>query len=117
MADQPRTLVLIQSNPFENHQAAEAIRIALGLVSGENQVEVILFGKAVSILFEDPENFKDGEILEKFLPSLKDHLKTFYVEKSALDGLQPADSDYSITTVSLDETGDLMANADRFIVF
>jgi sulfur relay (sulfurtransferase) DsrF/TusC family protein len=117
MADQPRTLVLIQSNPFESHQAAEAIRIALGLVSGENQVEVILLGKAVSILFEDPENLKDGEILEKFLPSLKDQLKTFYVERSALGGLQPADSDYSMTAVSLDEAGDLMTNADRFIVF
>jgi hypothetical protein len=117
MADQSRTLVLIQSNPFESHQPAEAIRIALGLVSGENQVEVILFGKAVSVLFEDLENLKDGDTLNKFLPSLKDQLKTFYVERSALDGLQPADSDYSITPVSLDETGDLMAKADRFIVF
>jgi len=114
---EPRTVVLIQSDPFESHQAAEAIRIALGLVSGENQVEVILFGKAVSVLFEDPEDFKDGEILEKFLPALKDQLKTFYVEKSALNGLQPADSDYSITAVSLDEVGALMAKADRFIVF
>jgi hypothetical protein len=117
MADNSRTIVLIQSNPFENHQPAEAIRIALGLVSGENQVEVILFGKAASILFEDPENFKDGEILEKFLPSLKGQLKTFYVEKSALDGLRPTDSDYSMTAVSLDESADLMADADRFIIF
>src|ERR1700751_3799061 len=113
----PRTVVLIQSNPFENHQPAEELRIALGLAGGENQVEVILMGKAVFILFEDPENFKDGEILEKFLPSLKEQLKTFYVERSALDGLQPADSDYSITALSLDEIADLMANANRFIVF
>ena len=117
MTDSSRTIVLIQSNPFENHQPAEALRIALGLAGGENQVEVILLGKAVSILFEDPENFKDGEILEKFLPSLKEQLKTFYVEKSALDGLQPADSDYSMTAVTPDEIADLMTNANRFIVF
>ena len=117
MADQPRTVVLIQSNPFESHQPAEALRIALGLISGENQVEVILLGKAVSLLFEDPEDFKDGEIVEKFLPTLKDWLKTFYVEKSALDGLQPADSDYPITAVSLDEVADLLAEANRFIIF
>jgi len=117
MADQPRTIVLIQSNPFESHQPAEALRIALGLLSGENQAEVILLGKAVSILFEDPEDFKDGEVIEKFLPSLKDWLKTFYVERSALNGLQPTDSDYSMTAVSLDEVADLMIRADRFIIF
>jgi len=117
MTDQHHTIVLIQSNPFENHQPAEAVRIALGLASGENQVEVILLGKAVSLLFEDPEDFKDGDIVEKFLPSLKDWFKTFYVEKSALDGLQPGDSDYPITVVSLDDVADRMARADRFIIF
>jgi sulfur relay (sulfurtransferase) DsrF/TusC family protein len=117
MTDQPHTIVLIQSNPFESHQPAEALRIALGLISGENQVEVILLGKAISLLFEDPEDFKDGEIVEKFLPTLKDWLKSFYVEKSALDGLQPADSDYPMTAVSLDEVADLLAKANRFIIF
>ena len=117
MAGNFLTIVLILSNPFENHQPAEALRIALGLASGENRVEVILMEKAVSILFEDPENFKDGETLEKFLPSLKEQIETFYVEKSALDGFQPSDSEYSMTAVSLEEVAERMANADRFIIF
>jgi sulfur relay (sulfurtransferase) complex TusBCD TusD component (DsrE family) len=117
MADNPRTIVLIQSNPYENHQPAEALRIALGLVSGDNQVEVILMGNAVSILFDDPENLKDGETVEKFLPPLGEQLKTFYVERSALDGLPSPDSDYPTTAVSLDDIAERMTNADRFIIF
>jgi sulfur relay (sulfurtransferase) DsrF/TusC family protein len=117
MTDSHHTIVLIQSNPFESHQPAEAVRIALGLASGENKVEVILLEKAVSLLFKDPEDFKDGEIVEKFLPSLKDWLKTFYVEGSALSGRQPCDSNYPITVVSLDDVADRMAKADRFIIF
>jgi hypothetical protein len=49
-----------------------------------------------------------------FFP-FKDHLKPFMLW-SALDGLQPADPDYSITTVSLDETGDL-SKCDRLLFF
>jgi hypothetical protein len=117
MAYNSRTIVLIQSNPYKNHQPAEALRIALGLVSGENQVEVILMGNAVSILFEDPENLRDGEIVEKFLPPLGEQLNTFYVERSALNGLPRADSDYSTTAVSLDDIVERMTNANRFIIF
>ena len=89
-----KIVVLIRSNPQESHRASEGIRIALGLASGEHEVEVILTGKAPLLLTPGLEEYVDGEMTEKFLTTLKEFIPVFYIDKVTLDEIDISESDY-----------------------
>lgn len=110
-------LVLIKSNPLKSHRAVEAIRIALGLVSGEHAVTVVLLNQAPLLLADDTEELIDGDILQKYLPTFKELGQTFFVEENALKAHLPKGSDYTIQNVSFDQIADLVQRAGRFFIF
>jgi sulfur relay (sulfurtransferase) DsrF/TusC family protein len=110
-------VILVKSDPEKSHRPVEAIRIALGLLSGDHKVSVVLLDKSPLLLGDRPEDLVDGEDLEKYLPPFKELDQTFYVEKEALNGANLTESDYCIHPISMQEISDLIANADRHLVF
>lgn len=112
-----KVIVLIRSNPKESHRAGEGIRIALGLASGEHEVEVILAGRAPRLLTDELYDDVDGELTEKFLLTLKEFIPTFYIEEKSAKGVDLAGSDYETAILSADEIASKIASADRFAVF
>ena len=116
MAD--TALVLIRSNPRESHRPVEALRIALGLISGEIPVTIVLMNEAPRLLSEDTEDLVDGDILQKYLPTLKALDQSFHVETHAFTKTHGTEEpEYRIEKISLDQIGDLMDRADRFLIF
>ena len=67
----PSIVVVIQEDPLHTHRAVEALRIALGLSTGGNPLSIVLLGEAPLLLADDTDNVVDAEILEKYLPSIK----------------------------------------------
>ena len=117
MADR-RILVLITGDPMTSARPGEAIRIALGLGSGSHTVSVVLRGPAAGLLFPEAEDSACAEEVDKYLPSLAEALDPgFYVERAALKGRDPAESDYRIVPVDAPEIAKLIEQADRFVIF
>lgn len=110
-------VVLIKRDPSENHQPVEAIRIALGLISGEHRVQVVLMNRAPLLLGEDSEELADGELLQKYLPSFADLDQTFFVEEGAWKDLDLESADYRIEPVSFRRIAELIREADRTLIF
>jgi hypothetical protein len=113
-----RILVLITGDPMTSARPGEAIRIALGLGSGTHSVSVVLRGPAAGLLFPEAEDSACAEDVDKYLPSLGEALEPgFYVERSALKGRDPDESDYPIVPVDPADVAKLMGEADRFVIF
>lgn len=110
-------LVLVKSNPLESHRPVEAIRIALGMVSGDHSVVIVLMNEAPLLLANDTEDLVDGDILQKYLPNFKEMGQTFLVEESSWKNNTVDRSDYKIQTVSLEKIADLFQQAGRFFIF
>jgi sulfur relay (sulfurtransferase) DsrF/TusC family protein len=110
-------VVLVKSDPQESHRPVEAIRIALGLISGDHQVSVILMNNAPLLLGNEAEDLVDGEDLDKYLPPYRELDQTFYVEKEALDRAKLTETDYKIQPISIQEIANLIAKADRHLIF
>lgn len=113
-----RILVVISGDPMTSARPGEAIRIALGLGSGTHTVSVVLRGPAAGLLFPEAEDSACAEEVDTYLPSLGEALEPgFYVERAALKGRAPADSDYRIVPVDPPDIAKLIAQADRFVMF
>lgn len=112
----PSIVVLIREDPEKTHRAAEALRIALGLGTGENPLTVVLLGRAALLLSEDPSGLVDAEILEKHLPVFKEW-KTPFVLQSGSRRRFPLDNGFSIREASLKEIASLIGAADRILAF
>lgn len=112
-----RILVLIKSNPLESHRPAEAIRIALGLASGDHSVTIVLLNQALLLLADDTEDLVDGDILQKYLPAFKELDQTFFVEEGTLKAHPLGGSDYKIQSVSFDKINELIQQSGRFFIF
>lgn len=110
-------VILIKSSPQESHRPVEAVRIALGLLSGEHKVSLILIDKSLLLLGDEAEDLIDGEELGKYLPPLKELGQTFYVEKEAFERTNLVDCDYKIKPLSIQEISKLIAQAERHIIF
>lgn len=113
----PTVLVLIKTDPMKSHRAVEGLRIALGLVSGEHPVSIVLLDRAALLLSEDADDLVDGDILPKYLPVFKELDQTFFVEEKAFKASALEESDYSIEPVSMERISKLIAQAGRFLVF
>ncbi len=118
MAQGQPTLVLISEDPRVSHRANEAMRIALGVVAGENPVQIVLTGPAVHLLDDDTDDLVDGDDIAKFRASLRKLGIPFHVEQSAL----PRDPDWNadghpVIPISLEGIAALVPSASRFLVF
>jgi hypothetical protein len=112
-------VVLISEDPRVSHRANEAMRIALGIVAGENEVTVILTGPAVHLLDPETDDLVDGDDIAKHRAALRKLGIPFHIEQSAI----PAASDgwneenHPIVPVSGEAIADLMAWGRRFLIF
>jgi predicted peroxiredoxin len=118
MSDDQPVLVLISVDPRESHRANEAMRIGLGVVSGENEVVIVLTGPAVHLLDADTDELMDGDEVAKFRDSLRAVGVPFHVEA----GAAPADpgwntEGHTIVPVSADEIAELVRGSRRVLVF
>jgi len=111
------TLVVISEDPRISHRANEAMRIALGVVAGDNPVQVVLTGPAVHLLDEDTDDLVDGDDIAKFRASLKKLGIPFEVEGSLPTEPGWNADGHPVRTVSRDEIAALVPTATRFLVF
>lgn len=110
-----RVVVVISEDPCVTARPVEALRIALGLCSGDHETTVVLLGRASMLLTDDTEEIIDVDILEKYLPSLKDLSVPFIVEAGT-----PMDAwsdDLSVMARTADEIRRLVQSADRSMIF
>jgi hypothetical protein len=117
VTDQP-VLVLIAVDPRESHRANEAMRIGLGIASGENEVTFVLMGPAVHLLDAETDDLVDGDDIAKFRASLRTLDIPFHVEA----GARPDDLDWNadghpIVAVGASEIADLVGASRRVLVF
>jgi hypothetical protein len=110
------TLVLISEDPRVSHRANEAMRIALGIVAGENEVRVVLTGPAVHLLDDDTDDLVDGDDIAKFRASLRKLGIPLHVE-----GEPPArdwnGDGHPVVPVTAADIAAMLAAATRFLVF
>lgn len=110
-----RVVVVISEDPCVTARPVEALRIALGLCSGDHETTVVLLGRASMLLTDDTEEIIDVDILEKYLPSLKDLSVPFIVEAGTpMDALS---DDLSVMARTADEIRRLVQSADRSLIF
>ncbi|HEX6080078.1 MAG TPA: hypothetical protein VF197_10645 [Methylomirabilota bacterium] len=117
MASNQPTLVVISEDPRASHRANEAMRIALGIVAGDNPIHIVLTGPAVHLLDEDTDDLVDGDDIAKFRASLKKLRIPFEIE-----GALPTEPGWNadghpVRTVSRAEIAALVPHATRFLVF
>src|SRR5215831_7896501 len=77
-------LVAVSVDPETSHRANEAVRIALGVLAGENAVTIVLLGSGAKILDADVEDYVDGEDLLRHLGTFKKLGQAFHVEQDAM---------------------------------
>jgi len=110
-----RIAVVISEDPFVTARPVEALRIALGLCSGDHETTVILLGRAPSLLMENTDEIVDVDILEKYLPSFKHLSIPFIVEPGT--SMDAWSDDFSVTTRTADEIRQFIQTVDRSLVF
>ena len=98
-----------------SHRPVEALRIALGLVAGTHATTVVLLGEANRLLHDDVDDIVDGDILEKYLPSVQ-HLELPFVLQMETD-TSSISTDFSVTYKSDSEIRSMLQSMDRTIVF
>ena len=109
-------VVVIQEDPRKSGRAVEALRIALGLGSGENPMTVILLNQAPFLLSEDTDDIVDGDILEKHLPVFKELNIPFLLELNSRARFS-LDTDFEMREVTASEITTTIATADHVLVF
>ena len=118
MADDQPVLVLISVDPRESHRANEAMRIALGIVSGENDVTIVLTGPAIHLLDAETDDLVDGDDIAKFRANLRAVGVPFHIESGAI----PDDADWNterhpVVPVASAEVAELVRGSRRVLVF
>lgn len=108
--------VVIHANPTKTHRAVEALRIALGLSSGEHAVTVFLLGQAPLLLTENLDHVIDADILEKYLPSLQQLGTPFVVAPGTTTRFSMAPG-FNVREEQAGSVAALIASSDRVLVF
>ncbi len=111
-------LVLISVDPETSHRTNEAIRIALGIIAGENDVTIALLGPAAKVFDPEVEDYVDGEDIVKHVATLKKLGQVFHVERAAIRGEGGWNANGpAIVPFDRDALADLIAKSDRVLVF
>lgn len=112
-------VILISEDPRASHRANEAMRIALGIFAGENEVIVILAGPAVHLLDSDSDSLLDGDDIARHRSALKRLGVPLHIERSSIpscgDGWN--EDGHPVIPVGSDEIAELMARGRRFLIF
>jgi hypothetical protein len=111
-------LVVVSVDPEKSHRANEAVRIALGILAGENAVTIALLGPGAKVLDADVEEYVDGEDLLRHLGTLKKLGQAFHVERSAIRS-DSAWNPLGLEVVPMDraELAGLLAGSRRALLF
>lgn len=112
----PSIVVVIREDPGKTHRAVEALRIAVGLGTGENPLSIVLLGQAPLLLSEDISDLVDSDVLEKYLPTLKEW-KTLFLLPSGAQRAFPIDPGFHTREASESEIASLITGADRVLAF
>jgi hypothetical protein len=112
----PSVVVVIREDPRKSHRAVEALRIALGLSTGENPLSVILLGQSPLMISGEPEDIVDGEIMEKYLPSFK-HLKIPFLVPVGTRVRFDIDPEFDIKELSEEAIRSTISGSSRILVF
>ena len=112
-------LVLISEDPRRSHRANEALRIALGVAAGENDVTIVLTGPAVHLLDADTDDLVDGDDIVKYRGTLAKLGIPFHIDRSAMPaGREGWNAEgHPTVPVSLEEIAGLIAGSRRFLMF
>ena len=95
----------------------EGIRIALGLISNDFQVKIVLMDHAPLLLGEDNEDLVDGELLLKFLPSFKEMDQSIYIEERSLDIADLNRTEYPIESISMSQIARFLEHSEHLLIF
>jgi sulfur relay (sulfurtransferase) DsrF/TusC family protein len=111
-------LVAVSVDPETSHRANEAVRIALGVLAGENAVTIVLLGGGAKILDAEVEDYVDGEDLLRHLGTLKKLGQAFHVERSVMRA-DPGWNSLGLELVPIDraELARLLTGSRRALVF
>ena len=112
----PSVVVVIREDPQKSHRAVEALRIAVGLSTGENPLSVILLDQSPLMISEEPEEIVDGEIMEKYLPSFK-HLRIPFLIPIGTGGRFNLDLAFNVRELSEEALRAAIAGSERILVF
>jgi hypothetical protein len=111
-------LVAVSVDPETSHRANEAVRIALGILAGENAVTIALLGAGAKVLDADVEDYVDGEDLLKHLGTLRKLDQAFHVERSAIrpdPGWNPLRLE--VVPIDREDLARLLAGSRRALLF
>jgi hypothetical protein len=109
-------VVVIQEDPRKSGRAVEALRIALGLGSGENPMTVVLLNQAPLLLSEDTDDIVDVDILEKHLPVFKELNIPFLLEQDSRSRFS-LDTEFEMREAAESDIATTIVTADRVLVF
>ena len=112
----PSIVVVIREDPRKSGRAVEALRIALGLGTGENPLTVVLLEESPLLLSEDAEDVVDAEILEKHVPVFKE-FKIPFVVPSGTSARFSIDADFTLREAPEPDIVALISRADRVVAF
>ena len=109
--------MVISEDPRVSHRAHEAMRIALGVAAGENDVTIVLSGPATHLLDEDTDDLVDGDDIAKFRASLRKLGVPFHIE-----GAPPTTPGWNadghpVIPVGPAQVAALVPRATRFLIF
>jgi sulfur relay (sulfurtransferase) DsrF/TusC family protein len=111
-------LVAVSVDPETSHRANEAVRIALGILAGENAVLIALLGAGAKVLDAEVEDYVDGEDLLRHLGTLKKLGQAFHVERSAMrTGADWNPLGLDLVPIDRAELAGLLADSRRTLVF
>jgi sulfur relay (sulfurtransferase) DsrF/TusC family protein len=111
-------LVAVSVDPETSHRANEAVRIALGILAGENALTIVLLGAGAKVLDSEAEDYVDGEDLVRHLGTLKKLGQAFHVARSAVRrdlGWNPIGLD--VVAIGQAELAHLIAKSRRALFF
>ena len=110
-----RVAVVIAEDPEKSPRPVEALRIALGLCSGDHETSVVLLGRAPTLISEHIDDVMDVDILEKYRPSLAQLSVPFLLEShSAVEDVLP---EFSVVKKTAQEIRSFLQSVDRTLVF
>ncbi len=112
-------LVIVSADPETSHRTNEAIRIALGIIAGENDVTIALLGPAAKIFNAEVEDYVDGEDIVKHVTTLKRLGQSFHVDRATIPGGDGTWNTNGLTIIPFEREAlaDLIAKSDRILVF
>jgi DsrE/DsrF-like family len=119
VSEKQPTLVIISEDPRVSPRANEAMRIALGVVAGENEVRLVLTGPAVHLLDEDTDELMDGDDILKYRAALKKLGILFHIVEPAALPTEPGWNveGHAVSPITAADLAALVSRASRFIVF